>query len=326
MFLGSLSLSVVASIVLARRLEQLGAWLQLSESLLGIIAALGADAPEISSAITALHAGQHDLGLGIVLGSNIFNLAALLGLSAIISGKVQITRRALSLNGGVAVCVMAVVSMQLFGILTGFWPLVLVALIMVPYLAATAISPALMWQLAAKFGLGPAVVQTVADVHQDAKRAEVPRQPSRADMLGSIPALVSIVVASIGMVHAAIIIGADWKISGPVIGTIILASLTGIPNLVTAIQLALRGRGSAVLSESLNSNTLNLIAGASIPILVLGLGALSPLAVISLWWMIGMTLLALSLAFVRGGLGRKGGGLLVLIYIGYVSMVILRRW
>jgi cation:H+ antiporter len=324
-FLGSLSLSVVASIVLARRLEQLGAWLQLSESLLGIIAALGADAPEISSAVTALHAGQHDLGLGIVLGSNIFNLAALLGLSALISGKVKVTRRTLLLNGGVAVGVMAVVSLQLFGILTGLWPLMLVAFIMAPYLTATAISPARVWQLAAKFGLGSAVVQTVADVHQDAKRAETPPQPSRADMLGSIPALVTIVVASIGMVHTAIIIGANWKIPGPVIGTLILAGLTGIPNVVTAIQLAVRRRGSAVLSESLNSNTLNLIAGASIPILVLGLGALSPLAVISLWWMIGMTLLALGLAFVRGGLGRKGGGLLVLIYVGYVLTVILER-
>jgi cation:H+ antiporter len=68
---------VVSSIVLSRRIEQLGKWPRLSESLLGVVAALGANAPEISSAITALRQGQHDLGLGIVLGSNIFNLAAL---------------------------------------------------------------------------------------------------------------------------------------------------------------------------------------------------------------------------------------------------------
>jgi cation:H+ antiporter len=105
LFLGSFALSVISSVVLARRLEQLGAWLRLSQSLLGIVAALGADAPEISSAVTAMHAGQHDLGLGIVLGSNIFNLAALLGLSALVSGKVSVTRQTLLINGSVAVWV-----------------------------------------------------------------------------------------------------------------------------------------------------------------------------------------------------------------------------
>jgi Ca2+/Na+ antiporter len=71
-------LTITSSAILSRRIEQLGQWLLLSESLLGIIAALGPDAPEISSSLTALRSGQHDLGLGIVFGSNIVNLAALL--------------------------------------------------------------------------------------------------------------------------------------------------------------------------------------------------------------------------------------------------------
>ena len=45
------------------------------------------------------------------------------------------------------------------------------------------------------------------------------------------------------MVRSAIVLGAHWKITGPVIGTLILATLTGIPNVVTAIRLALRGAG-----------------------------------------------------------------------------------
>ena len=177
-FLGSLLLSVVASIVLSRRIEQLGAWLHLSESLVGIVAALGADVPEISSAITALHAGQPDLGLGIVLGSNIFNLAALLGMSAVLSGKVRVSRSTLLLNGGVATCVMIAVSAQLFGLLTSFWPITLIALMMVPYLALMAISPGRIARIAARFRFGDDVGQTVANVHQDAKTR--PRfRPSR---------------------------------------------------------------------------------------------------------------------------------------------------
>ena len=38
-----------------------------------------------------------------------------------------------------------------------------------------------------------------------------------------------------------------------------------------------------------------------------------------------MTFLALALSFVRGGLGRKGGALLITIYVGFVLVVIMRR-
>ena len=58
-----------------------------------MISALGADTPEISSAVTALFVGQHGIGVGIVIGSNIFNLAALLGLSALFVGRLTVRRQ-----------------------------------------------------------------------------------------------------------------------------------------------------------------------------------------------------------------------------------------
>ncbi len=80
-FGGSLLLSIVSGAVLGERIEQLGARLGFTEAFLGILTALGADAPEISSAVTA-HRGQHDLRLAIVFGSNVFNFTAVLALSA----------------------------------------------------------------------------------------------------------------------------------------------------------------------------------------------------------------------------------------------------
>ena len=53
-----------------------GESLGLSEALLGILAALAADAPEITASITALLHHQATVGAGVVLGSNVFNLAA----------------------------------------------------------------------------------------------------------------------------------------------------------------------------------------------------------------------------------------------------------
>ena len=324
-FLASFLLTVVSSIVLSRRIEQLGKWLRLSESLLGIVAALGANTPEISSAVSAMEAGKHDLGLGIVLGSNIFNLAALLGLSALLSGRVRVSRRTLLLNGSVAVAVMVLTAAQLYGTISAFLATCLIAAIMVPYVVVTALPPAMIWRAASYLGFGANVGKTVADANRDAAVAEAPPRPSNADILGVLPALFSIVVASIGMVHSATILGAAWKISTPIVGTIILASLTGIPNVITAAQLALRGRGSAVLSESLNSNTLNLVAGVSLPSLFLSTGAMTSRGAFSLWWLMGMTVLALGLASLRGGLGRKAGVLLIAVYGAFVIAVFVGK-
>ena len=84
------ALSLGASAVLVVRLERLGARLGLSEALLGLVAALAADTPEVTSAVTALAHGQHDVGTGVVLGSNAFNLAALIGLGAVVAGGIKL--------------------------------------------------------------------------------------------------------------------------------------------------------------------------------------------------------------------------------------------
>ena len=78
-FLVGAVVSLATSWVLVSALERVGERLRLSEALLGIVAAVAADAPEITASITALAHHQATIGAGVVLGSNVFNLAALLG-------------------------------------------------------------------------------------------------------------------------------------------------------------------------------------------------------------------------------------------------------
>ena len=58
-----------------------------------------------------------------------------------------------------------------------------------------------------------------------------------------------------------------------VIGTAVLASMTELPNVLASVRLVLRGRGSAVVSESFNSNTVNLLVGITLPALIAGIAA-----------------------------------------------------
>src|SRR3954449_4766759 len=98
-FLVSLAVTLGAAELFAARLDRLGTRFGLSEALVGLLTALAADGPEISSALVALAKGAHTVSVGVLVGSNVFNLAAMIGLSAIIAGTVRLPRPALLLEG-----------------------------------------------------------------------------------------------------------------------------------------------------------------------------------------------------------------------------------
>ncbi|HEY4188013.1 MAG TPA: hypothetical protein VGP07_23255, partial [Polyangia bacterium] len=114
-----------------------------------------------------------------------------------------------------------------------------------------------------------------------------------------------------------------WHVPGALVGALILATLTGIPNFVAAIHLARRGRGTAVMSEALNSNSFNVIFGLGLPGLLLGAATPGTVGVIALVWLPVVTLVALFLASRPQGLGRKGGMALVVLYAAFALTVIL---
>lgn len=132
-FVVSAIASLGSSWVLVSRLERVGARLGLSEALLGMLAALAADAPEITAAVTALAGHQARIGAGVVIGSNVFNLAALLGLSAVLAGGIALHRRVIVMEGAVALWVAAVCVGAIVGLLTPAVGLFLVLCVLVPY-------------------------------------------------------------------------------------------------------------------------------------------------------------------------------------------------
>ncbi len=321
LFLGSLVLAAISGAVLSHRLDQVGRHLGMSEGLLGLVTALGADSPEIATAVTALVSGKHDLGNGVIFGSNIFNLAALFGLGAMVAGQIVCRRATLLLQAGVAIAVTAVLAWQK---ITGGSPLVtglLLTVIMVPYVAVSAVRPS---QLDQRFfpGLATRWLQAaVRDAQVDSGDERFPAPPSWADKLAILPLLAMVVLSSIALVRSATALGTVAGVSDAVLGTLVLATLTGIPNAVAAVRLAVQGRGAAVVSETFNSNSLNLIAGAYLPTLFLTVGQMSGSGRMALWWLLGGTVLAAMLFLWRAKLTRWGGGLLLLGYAAFAALV-----
>jgi cation:H+ antiporter len=99
LFLVSLAVTLAAARLFARRLDRLGVRFGFPEALIGLLTALAADGPEISSALFALAKGANDVGVGVLVGSNGFNLAAMIGLSALLAGRVRPPREVVVLEG-----------------------------------------------------------------------------------------------------------------------------------------------------------------------------------------------------------------------------------
>src|SRR5215831_15005713 len=147
LFLASIALMLVASAVFARRLDHIGLRLGLPEALLGLLTALAADAPEISSAIAAIVQNEHALAVGVVVGSNAFNLAAMLGVSAVVAGRVRARHETLELEAFVGLWLLAVMLAVVAGWLDATAGGVLVAVVVVPYVALLAAGPRLVRRL-----------------------------------------------------------------------------------------------------------------------------------------------------------------------------------
>lgn len=310
LFVGAGAVSLGLSALLVVRLERIGARFGLSEALLGLVAALAADAPEIASAVTAIVSHQRGVAVGVLVGSNIFNLATLLGLGAIASGRIALHRRVVLLAGTPALWV-AVLTMALEHQLLGRWPLaLLVYLPLIPYL--------LLLERPALFRLPErmrrALVASVEEEEADLVAAIHPRRATRLDLLLVVPLAVAVVVASVVMEHAATRLGAHAHWSPLLLGGVVLAGVTSLPNAVAAIYLARHGRGAAALSTAMHSNTINIAVGLVIPSLVLGVSAQSRAGNLLVIWYLGLTLAVLSVAYLRRGIGRLTGACILAAY------------
>jgi cation:H+ antiporter len=322
LFVLGAGLSLGASWLLVVRLERLGERLGLSEALLGVVAALAADAPEITSAVTALLHHDTGVGAGVVLGSNVFNLAALLGLGAMVAGKIALHRRVVLLSGAVAVWVAAGCLLTTLGVVGPGIGLLLVCAVLVPYVALLGVNR----ERLARLPLPAAWNRWLADaVHEEERELDEAIAPTRGtwrDGAVAVLALVLVLGASVTMEQAATTVGTRLGMAQIITGGLALAIVTSLPNAVAAVYLAARGRGAAVLSTALTSNALNVAVGLLLPGALLGLGPREGTGILVAAWYTGLTIAALLFAYADRGLRRSEGVFIITGYLVFVAVLL----
>jgi cation:H+ antiporter len=319
-FVAGAVVSLATSWVLVSRLERVGERLGLSEALLGVVAAVAADAPEITASITALAHHQATIGAGVVLGSNVFNLAALLGLGAVVAGRIRLHRKVVVLSGTVAMLVAVTCLFSVGGQLSAGTGLAVVLVILVPYVVLLGAHRSILGRLGRAKKSTAWLSAAIVEEESELEEAIHPRRGTGGDALVAGGALLVVIAASVAMERGAASLGAHFGIPEIIIGGLVLAAVTSLPNAVSAIYLARRGRGAAALSTALNSNSLNVTAGLLIPAAVIGLAKPSGSGLLVAGWYVGLTALTLVLAYSGHGLRRISG---MVIIAGYALFVVL---
>jgi cation:H+ antiporter len=321
LFAGSLAVTLLAARLFARRLDRLGTRYGFPEALIGLLTALAADGPEISSALFALFRGAHGVSVGVLVGSNAFNLAAMIGLSGILAGSIRLRREALLLDGLIGVAITLVATALLLRWLPPAIAAVLAACALLPYLLLVVGGSELLIRRPLPGRIAAPLAQALAPRPR-------PEQPWRHDdparhlvVLAAIDVAL-IVAGSAGMVQAALVLGDRLHLSGALLGVLVLAPLTSIPNAITGLRLGVAGRSAALVGETFNSNTINLAAGLILPSLFTALVALDAAAKVQLAWLVAMTVGSVAALARPCGMRRAEAFALVLAYLGFAMIQI----
>ena len=181
-----------------------------------MVAALAADAPEITAAVSSLLQHEKTIGAGVVLGSNVFNLAALLGLGAVVAGGCLAPQgRGPRRRGSVFIGTVCVVTVA--GVIPLALGLVLVLVVLVAYaIVLGAHRRVLAWAtLPPRWTtwMNAAILEEELEL-EDA----IHRGGTRSDVVTALGALVVVVVASVVMERVASTLGRHYGIAVTVMG------------------------------------------------------------------------------------------------------------
>ncbi|WP_027253707.1 calcium/sodium antiporter [Photobacterium halotolerans] len=274
------------------------------------ILAMGSSAPEMMVSATAALAGKTDTAVGNVLGSNIANIALILGLTALIkplSISSGIIRRELPLM----MVVTLIAGILLWDSYLGFFEGVLLVVLFVIFILA-------MLKISRSGNNG------AQDILLEEQESEIPQGVS--NMAASVWIVIGLLLlpyAANMLVDSAVTIAKYFGMSDLVIGLTIIAVGTSLPELAASIASIHKGEDDMAVGNIIGSNVFNILAVMGLPGL-LNPSVISPLAMgRDFYVMLGISVLLVLMALgKRRRINRLEGLILILCFVAYQSYLL----
>ena len=282
------------------------------------VVGFGTSSPELGASLAATAKGATDVGVGNVVGSNIFNVAAILGVTALIRPvhvKLALIRRDVAV-ALVAACVpWAAIPFE--GTIGRFGGVVLLACLVAFVVLA--------YRAARRAGReSEALVRH--ELETTLGGGLLTREPVRLALHGGLVVLGLILLAagSRSFVDAALVLGRAHGVSELVLGLTVVAAGTSLPELFTSVVATLRGNTDLAVGNILGSNIFNIFG-------ILGTCAVVAPQHVDDWVMrmdapvmLAATLALLPLLWRDGRITRVEGALLLAGYGAYLAALLAR--
>jgi cation:H+ antiporter len=328
-FLVSLIIVIATSARFTRKLEELCEALNLSIGILSLLSALVANVPNYISSAIAILSGHMDVGIGIIVGSNIYNLTIILGLCALLTPErsgITMDARERRDVGTVAWYALAII---LLAFVVICWlpggPLITARhaasishlLLLLFGIVALAVFSALLVHIIRRTHGGEG---TTLHHHEVKRKAPL----SMLRLGGEILLTLAIALGGVlVMVQSGQTLTADLHMPSILAGLLVLAVATSLPNTVVAVSLVRTGEAAACVEEVYSSGSINAALGIVLP-LVFWQGVLNDRFLPLLDAPLTLALILYTLFFVlRGRLSRGMGILLLVLYVGWA---LVRFW
>ncbi len=310
-----LVLLVVGAEALVRGASRIASMVGLSPLIIGLtIVAYGTSAPEMAVSVMSSYAGQADIAVGNVVGSNIFNVLFILGISALVSPLIvaqQLIRLDVPIMIGVS-GLMLVFGMD--GKISRIDGIIL-------FLGAITYTVFLIFQ-----GKKESNPEVQAEYEQfGTSQAQSPKQ--LLVNIGYIAiGLVMLVLGSRWLVDGAIEIARAAGLSELVIGLTIVSAGTSLPELATSVVASIRGERDIAVGNVVGSNIFNILAvlGLSATVSPDGLAVSGAITTFDAPVMIAVAIACLPVFKTGNLIARWEGMLFIGYYIAYAVYLILK--
>ena len=275
------------------------------------VVSLGTSSPELLVSLNSVFKGSDSLATSNVIGSNIFNILVVLGISSLITPlnvKSRIVRRDVPLLIAISTAVWA---MSSTGILTWQAGIFLLFCLILNTI----------WE-----------INTINEKEEDTKTAEPEIETyklSKGWVNLFLKLLIGIIFLSFGsniLVNGSKSLASLMGINEIIIGLTILATGTSLPELVTSIIAALKGKTDLAIGNVIGSNLLNqllILGSCSVFSGLKGLTIDESLIKTDLPFMVLTTFACMPIFWSRGKITRLEGFILLNIYIFYLTDKIL---
>jgi cation:H+ antiporter len=269
------------------------------------VISFGTSAPELFVSIGSALDGNPDIAIGNVVGSNIANIALVLGITVLIF-PISVDRNSKIID----------------------WPMMMLATVL--FIVFAWDLQIVFWEGAVLFGI--LLIFTYLLIRNsrksNKKRTDTEVEEAKPTAIGK-----SLVFTLLGLV--ALYFGAEWLIKGAVgiaesfqmeqriIGLTVVAFGTSVPELVTSAVAAFKKETDISIGNLIGSNIFNIMAVIGVTAMVKTTAVDAEVVHSDIWWMFLISLSVLPMMIIGKKVGRLKGFMLLSTYIIYISIIII---